>query len=755
MSNFLGKELSVVGGNSYLGSQYSTTVGVDGVAIGGNSTTESVGVDYEVSDAKWTTSIDYTEAGRPFKLSRTGLGDVITASSVGAVSLPQVVGGTGQFVAIDATGNLSAATPAGGGGGGTITGNLTVSGTGSVVGGMTVGDALVTTSATYAYDVTGAEGSGHWYTECDGKDAEKPWRLRKLGLTGGADVMTISGTTGALRLHKTAATGAGQFLAVDTSGNVTAGTPAGVGGGGWTTKETSNFSFGINSVHGGIIATAAGNIAIGNSAGNLVSTGNGNVAIGENSVQGITSQTGNIGIGGNSVRYPQGAHNIGIGQNAAQGSIAITTSVARNIGIGKSTLLGMEDGCGDNTVVGFESCKLVTTGGGNATLGAKAGGAITTGNDNVCIGMESDTIATAVNSIAIGKGAVCSGSNQIVIGNATTTALRFPGTTGGAGQYLAVDSNGNISSATPAGGGGGDVVTGTSTLTLNNNPTNNVGVSIATGVLGEVSLTGTTYTTPPVNSYLSISSGGVVGVGVPGAQGVLTQSFIGGGETQLGLADPANSGGGDWTSGTNSAISRIVDGTLTSYISTTYNGCAGVSGQHDNTTGVYGGVTTTPTTNNGTISGSFVQASLGGSQLGISKFRVYTRSDPGMAVREGPSTYHWLVGTSATGPWTDVANVVDGVYPAFVGQTTPMFREDTLTPLTVAYTHVRLVVRGNGQIGAASRTVTRVCEIEAFKSGTLTTLLTGLKAGADAAAAGVTNADELWRTTGGVVMIGL
>lgn len=61
----------------------------------------------------WELQSDPLDVSRPFKLIRTGLGDVVTASSIGGVSFPQISGGAGQFMAIDSGGVLTPAVPTG------------------------------------------------------------------------------------------------------------------------------------------------------------------------------------------------------------------------------------------------------------------------------------------------------------------------------------------------------------------------------------------------------------------------------------------------------------------------------------------------------------------------------------------------------------------------------------------------------------------------------------------------------------------
>jgi hypothetical protein len=57
------------------------------VEVGSDTRTGDVDIRMKVNDAEWIQSIDYSEASRPFKLARTGFGDVVTASSTGNVVL--------------------------------------------------------------------------------------------------------------------------------------------------------------------------------------------------------------------------------------------------------------------------------------------------------------------------------------------------------------------------------------------------------------------------------------------------------------------------------------------------------------------------------------------------------------------------------------------------------------------------------------------------------------------------------------------
>jgi hypothetical protein len=91
----------------------ATAGGISGdqIDLGSSVTTSDVDITYTVDDAEWVQGVDYDEAGRPFKLSRTGLGDVVTASSTGQIALPQISGtpSATTFVKVVSGGTLSAA----------------------------------------------------------------------------------------------------------------------------------------------------------------------------------------------------------------------------------------------------------------------------------------------------------------------------------------------------------------------------------------------------------------------------------------------------------------------------------------------------------------------------------------------------------------------------------------------------------------------------------------------------------------------
>ena len=131
--------------------------------------------------------------------------------------------------------------------------------------------------------------------------------------------------------------------------------------------------------------------------------------------------------------------NIFIGYNAGGGVWAETSAASDsnyNVGIGNYVMDAAMDGAVLNTAVGHLALSALTTGDGNscvgkdaglliaggvknACVGYEAGKSITSGGWNTCIGYGSNAAATANNQIAIGNGAVSSGANVGIWGNAS------------------------------------------------------------------------------------------------------------------------------------------------------------------------------------------------------------------------------------------------------------------------------------------------------------------------------------------------
>jgi len=165
------------------------------------------------------------------------------------------------------------------------------------------------------------------------------------------------------------------------------------------------------------------NILIGDNAGDAITSGEMNVAIGHNALSAEDTGDRNVAIGKGALEnlnYDGSAYNVGVGyeagaqittgtQNTILGGLAgdaLTTgtnNVAMGYGAlgsedtgGKNTAIGTEalntldaGGNGNDTAVGFEAGKNMTTGVANTLVGSQSGIALTSGSWNTSVGYNS------------------------------------------------------------------------------------------------------------------------------------------------------------------------------------------------------------------------------------------------------------------------------------------------------------------------------------------------------------------------------
>jgi len=229
--------------------------------------------------------------------------------------------------------------------------------------------------------------------------------------------------------------------------------------GAWSTAAVDEcVSVGYGSMKGVLTADATGTVAIGASALAALTSGARNTAVGynalaanltgvNNTVLGYGAMDGANGSEGNMIAIGKDAlgnmdnnsssQNIAIGVGAMDGvgGVVATNNIMigldagggtwtgsasdANVGIGNLVMDAAMDGALRNTGVGQSALGALTTGVDNVAVGRAAGDSITTGATSTIIGEESDGAATAGNQIAIGYGAVASGSNVGIWGNAS------------------------------------------------------------------------------------------------------------------------------------------------------------------------------------------------------------------------------------------------------------------------------------------------------------------------------------------------
>ncbi len=173
------------------------------------------------------------------------------------------------------------------------------------------------------------------------------------------------------------------------------------------------------------------NATLGYNSGNSITSGYQNVFIGSNSGNSITSSYQNIGIGANSLAElrtnSDGYQNVGIGDNTFGNLIEGYQNIA--LGSDAGVAFGEEDGAAlRNTLIGTKSMSEIVEGSNNTCLGYNSGnfsGRETVINNSTYLGNNAIASADGVtNEIAIGYNAVGGGSNTIVLGNSSITALK-------------------------------------------------------------------------------------------------------------------------------------------------------------------------------------------------------------------------------------------------------------------------------------------------------------------------------------------
>ncbi len=102
--------MNVITGQATATSTYDGT-GLDNITLGDASNTADTGVTSVTDTSTWFSGTDVDGANRPYKIRRTGVGDCFGLTDAGAVSFPQVTGGTDKYLAVDGSGDVTASVP--------------------------------------------------------------------------------------------------------------------------------------------------------------------------------------------------------------------------------------------------------------------------------------------------------------------------------------------------------------------------------------------------------------------------------------------------------------------------------------------------------------------------------------------------------------------------------------------------------------------------------------------------------------------
>ncbi len=203
------------------------------------------------------------------------------------------------------------------------------------------------------------------------------------------------------------------------------------------TNGHDNIAIGINTLSSNIDGNY--NIAIGTNTLSTNISGNGGIAIGYQALQNDMGIGGNIAIGSNTLlNNTTGYNNTAIGNSAL---LSNTTGI-QSTAIGFGALL-TDTSSGENTAIGYYALGNNTDGTNNVAIGWQAANTNTTGTYNVAIGytalsintMGSQNTAIGYNALSgntnynnttgLGQGSAVTGSNQVQLGNSTTTVYVY------------------------------------------------------------------------------------------------------------------------------------------------------------------------------------------------------------------------------------------------------------------------------------------------------------------------------------------
>jgi hypothetical protein len=150
-------------------------------------------------------------------------------------------------------------------------------------------------------------------------------------------------------------------------------------------------------------------------------TGVANCAFGVSAAEGITTGTRNVVIGGGAgLNMANADSNVFVGFQAGYSC----ASGAYNIAIGRETGDAISSG-NYNTLVGTSAGGAINTGGANTIVGDAAGTGITTGNNNSALGDSAYSSGNYSNSTCLGYSSAVTGSNQVQLGNSSTTSYAY------------------------------------------------------------------------------------------------------------------------------------------------------------------------------------------------------------------------------------------------------------------------------------------------------------------------------------------
>ncbi|MBJ3774811.1 DUF2793 domain-containing protein [Acuticoccus mangrovi] len=245
-------------------------------------------------------------------------------------------------------------------------------------------------------------------------------------------------------------TGTGDFIAVATDGNHTIVANDSNGWGFSFPSTRGNGIYGPNHDGSKVVidsvvtfgavndTTEGGEIRLEGAGTNptmVIDTASGNVRVSSLATGKALQATGADGtasLGGRELRFSNGlAFNAGLANDVnsvALGALTLdaTTSGNHNTAVGRQSLTALTSGS-TNTALGSNAGSQLVSDSGNTFVGYNAGSVLTAGTGNTGVGRNAFTGvgSTISNASALGDGATVTGSNQVQLGNSSTTTYAY------------------------------------------------------------------------------------------------------------------------------------------------------------------------------------------------------------------------------------------------------------------------------------------------------------------------------------------
>ena len=248
---------------------------------------------------------------------------------------------------------------------------------------------------------------------------------KRILVSNGTDIVeAISGLTGVTSSTSLALTALG-YQAGDAITTGERNTTIGYDSGTDITTGYDNVTIGNNA--GANIAGGALNVCVGSGAGSGTTTGNTNVSIGYLAGpygynNGSTTCVG--GYAGNNQNTGLTDQGVYIGFFAGQGAFGGTATGVGNTAVGGSAMRFIAGG-GYNSGVGNYAIYNVTTGAGNSAIGYQSLNAVSTGDYNAALGYQAYNTGNYTNSTCLGASSAVTGSNQVQLGDSSTTTYAY------------------------------------------------------------------------------------------------------------------------------------------------------------------------------------------------------------------------------------------------------------------------------------------------------------------------------------------